>query len=32
VHGVRRLTQATIHVEPLAQHSVAAHDLVSHHT
>jgi cation diffusion facilitator family transporter len=32
VHGVRRLTQATIHVEPLAEHSVAAHELVSHHS
>jgi len=31
VHGVRRLTQATIHVEPLAPDSAAAHELVAHH-
>ncbi|MEV0288707.1 MULTISPECIES: cation diffusion facilitator family transporter [unclassified Kribbella] len=31
VHGVRRLTSATIHAEPLAPDSTPAHDLVSHH-
>lgn len=31
VHGVRRLAQATIHVEPRAQDSAAAHELVGHH-
>jgi cation diffusion facilitator family transporter len=31
VHGVRRLTAATIHAEPLAHDSAAAHDLVGHH-
>jgi cation diffusion facilitator family transporter len=31
VHGVRRLTSATIHAEPLARDSAAAHDLVAHH-
>ncbi|MGW1342734.1 cation diffusion facilitator family transporter [Kribbella sp. NPDC002412] len=31
VHGVRRLTSATIHAEPLPHDSTAAHDLVSHH-
>ena len=31
VHGVRRLTSATIHPEPLPTDSAAAHDLVSHH-
>jgi divalent metal cation (Fe/Co/Zn/Cd) transporter len=30
VHGVRRLSQAIIHVEPLAPDSAAAHELVSH--
>ena len=32
VHGVRRLTAATIHAEPLAHDSAEAHDLVSHHS
>ncbi|TCO51259.1 cation diffusion facilitator family transporter [Kribbella antiqua] len=31
LHGVQRLTSATIHAEPLAQDSTAAHELVSHH-
>jgi cation diffusion facilitator family transporter len=31
VHGVRRLTAATIHAEPLAHDAEAAHDLVAHH-
>ncbi len=31
VHGVRRLSSATIHAEPLAHDSAAAHDLVAHH-
>ncbi len=31
VHGVRRLASATIHAEPFAADSVAAHDLVAHH-
>jgi cation diffusion facilitator family transporter len=31
VHGVRRLTSATIHAEPLPHDSTPAHDLVSHH-
>jgi cation diffusion facilitator family transporter len=31
VHGVRRLTSATIHAEPLPHDSTAAHDLVGHH-
>ena len=31
VHGIRRLTAATIHAEPLTSDSAAAHDLVSHH-
>ncbi|MFI7065795.1 cation diffusion facilitator family transporter [Kribbella sp. NPDC050124] len=31
VHGVRRLTSATIHAEPLPHDSTAAHELVSHH-
>jgi cation diffusion facilitator family transporter len=31
VHGVRRLTAATIHAEPLAGDAAEAHDLVSHH-
>jgi cation diffusion facilitator family transporter len=32
VHGVRRLTAATIHAEPLAHDSAPAHDLLSHHS
>ena len=31
VHGVRRLTKATIHPEPLARDADPAHALVSHH-
>jgi cation diffusion facilitator family transporter len=31
VHGVRRLTAATIHTEPLAPEADPAHALVSHH-
>jgi divalent metal cation (Fe/Co/Zn/Cd) transporter len=31
VHGVRRLTAATIHAEPLAHDADPAHALVSHH-
>jgi cation diffusion facilitator family transporter len=31
VHGVRRLTSATIHAEPLARDATAAHALVRHH-
>ncbi len=31
VHGVRRLTAATIHAEPLAHDADLAHALVSHH-
>jgi cation diffusion facilitator family transporter len=31
VHGVRRLTAATIHAEPLARDADPAHALVSHH-
>ena len=31
VHGIRRLTAATIHAEPLSADSAKAHDLVSHH-
>ncbi|MGZ0152842.1 cation diffusion facilitator family transporter [Kribbella sp. WER1] len=31
VHGVHRLSSATIHPEPLPHDSAAAHDLVSHH-
>jgi cation diffusion facilitator family transporter len=31
VHGVRRLTAATIHAEPLAADADPAHALVSHH-
>ncbi|MER7243458.1 cation diffusion facilitator family transporter [Kribbella sp. NPDC000426] len=31
VHGVRRLTSATIHTEPLAADATAAHRLGSHH-
>ncbi|MEO5665234.1 MAG: cation diffusion facilitator family transporter [Nocardioides sp.] len=31
VHGVRRLSTATIHAEPLAHDADLAHDLVSHH-
>jgi divalent metal cation (Fe/Co/Zn/Cd) transporter len=31
VHGVRRLTAATIHAEPLARDADRAHALVSHH-
>src|SRR5215218_1691078 len=31
VQGVRRLTSATIHAEPLPHDSTAAHDLVGHH-
>ena len=31
VHGVRRLSAATIHAEPLAQDADPAHHLVSHH-
>jgi divalent metal cation (Fe/Co/Zn/Cd) transporter len=31
VHGVRRLSAATIHAEPLARDSADAHHLVSHH-
>lgn len=31
VHGVRRLTSATIHAEPLALDADPAHALVSHH-
>lgn len=31
VHGVRRLTAATIHTEPLAHDADPAHALVSHH-
>jgi cation diffusion facilitator family transporter len=31
VHGVRRLTSATIHAEPLAADADPAHALVSHH-
>jgi len=31
VHGVRRLTSATIHAEPLARDATAAHALVGHH-
>ena len=31
VHGVRRLTAATIHAEPLAHDAHPAHALVSHH-
>ena len=31
VHGVRRLSAATIHAEPLAHDADPAHDLVSHH-
>jgi cation diffusion facilitator family transporter len=31
VHGLRRLSAATIHAEPLAHDSVEAHDLVAHH-
>jgi len=31
VHGVRRLTAATIHTEPLAPEAHPAHALVSHH-
>jgi len=32
VHGVRRLTEATIHTEPLARDANSAHDLVAHHS
>jgi cation diffusion facilitator family transporter len=32
VHGVRRLTSANIHPEPLAEDSAAAHDQVAHHS
>jgi cation diffusion facilitator family transporter len=32
VHGVRRLTAATIHAEPLAADADTAHALVSHHS
>jgi cation diffusion facilitator family transporter len=32
VHGVRRLTSANIHPEPLAKDSAAAHDQVAHHS
>ena len=31
VHGVRRLTAATIHTEPLAQDAAPAHDVIAHH-
>ena len=31
VHGVRRLSSATIHAEPLAKDAADAHDLVAHH-
>ena len=31
LHGVRRLTAATIHAEPLAPDADSAHALVSHH-
>jgi cation diffusion facilitator family transporter len=31
VHGVRRLTSATIHVEPLPDDATTAHDLLTHH-
>ena len=31
IHGVRRLSAATIHAEPLAHDADPAHDLVSHH-
>ncbi|MFI6677229.1 cation diffusion facilitator family transporter [Kribbella sp. NPDC050470] len=31
VHGVRCLSSATIHAEPLPHDSTAAHDLISHH-
>jgi cation diffusion facilitator family transporter len=31
VHGVRRLTSATIHVEPLPDDATTAHDLLAHH-
>ncbi|MFD7161423.1 cation diffusion facilitator family transporter [Kribbella sp. NPDC059898] len=31
VHGVRRLTSATIHAEPLDPEATAAHELVAHH-
>ena len=31
VHGVRRLTSATIHAEPLPHDSARAHELVAHH-
>jgi cation diffusion facilitator family transporter len=31
VHGVRRLSSATIHAEPLAEDAAEAHDLVAHH-
>ena len=31
IHGVRRLSAATIHAEPLARDADPAHDLVSHH-
>ena len=31
VHGVRRLSSATIHAEPLAEDAADAHELVAHH-
>jgi cation diffusion facilitator family transporter len=31
LHGVRGLSRATIHAEPLAQDAADAHDLVAHH-
>jgi cation diffusion facilitator family transporter len=31
VHGLRRLSAATIHTEPLAMDAAPAHDLVTHH-
>ncbi|MFF0268322.1 cation transporter dimerization domain-containing protein [Kribbella sp. NPDC004536] len=31
LHGVRRLTTATIHAEPVPHDATAAHALVSHH-
>jgi cation diffusion facilitator family transporter len=31
IHGVRRLTSATIHAEPLPQDATSAHNLIAHH-